>query len=118
MARSCKRICRDCGFMAPLAGALGVMFGVCCSEMSADGHVVDLFYGCGAHSGHPAPAGSGSPAYEPYDDGSLEVVEVERVPPSRLKPPTPNRSPRLSKNGLSRMSRPRRAGPEQPVEDV
>lgn len=79
MARSTKRICRDCGFMAPLAGALGVMFGVCCNEMSADGHVVDLYYGCGAHSDTPAPAGSGSPAYEPYDDGVLEVVEVERA---------------------------------------
>ena len=79
MARSTKRVCRDCGFMAPLAGALGVMFGVCCNEMSADGHVVDLFYGCGAHSDTPAPAGSGSPAYEPYDDGVLEVVEVERA---------------------------------------
>lgn len=77
MARSTKRICRDCGFMVPLAGALGVMFGVCCNEMSADGHVVDLFYGCGAHSDTPAPAGSGSPAFEPYDDGVLEVVEVE-----------------------------------------
>lgn len=76
MARSTKRVCRDCGFMVPLAGALGAMFGVCCNAMSADGRVVDFFYGCGAHSDTPAPAGHGSPAYEPYDDGVVEVVEV------------------------------------------
>jgi hypothetical protein len=76
MARATKRTCRDCGFMAPLAGALGVMFGVCCNEMSADGQVVDFAYGCGAHSDTPAPPGTGSPMYEPYDDGALEVVEA------------------------------------------
>ena len=79
MARSTKRVCRDCGFLAPLAGALGAMFGVCCNELSADGHVVDYSYGCGAHSDTPAAALSGSPAFEPYDDGVLEVVTVERV---------------------------------------
>jgi hypothetical protein len=75
MARSTKRICRDCGFYLPLAGALGSMFGVCGNGMAADGHVVDFTYGCGAHSDTPVPAGTGSPLYEPYDDGVLEVVE-------------------------------------------
>lgn len=75
MARSTKRVCRDCGFYLPLAGALGVMFGVCSNELSADGHVVDSEYGCGAHSDTPAPAGSGSPSYDPYDDGVLDVTE-------------------------------------------
>jgi hypothetical protein len=79
MARATKRVCRDCGFMVPLTGSLGRVFGVCCNELSADGHVVDLEYGCGAHSDTPAPAGSGSPAYEPYDDGVFEVVAAERV---------------------------------------
>jgi hypothetical protein len=77
MARATKRACRDCGFMVPLAGALGAMFGVCCNELSADGRVVDMFYGCGAHSDTPAPQGAGSPAYEPYDDGVLDIVTVE-----------------------------------------
>lgn len=75
MARATKRVCRDCGFMVPVGGALGAMFGVCCNEMAADGRVVDLFYGCGAHSDTPAPAALGSPAHSPYDDGVLEVVE-------------------------------------------
>ena len=76
MARATKRVCRDCGFMVPLAGALGAMFGVCCNEMAADAHVVDFEYGCGAHSDTPQPPGTGSPLYDPYDDGVLEVVEA------------------------------------------
>jgi hypothetical protein len=74
MARSTKRVCRDCGFFLPLAGSLGAMFGVCGNEMSADGHVVDCEYGCGAHSDTPAPAGAGSAGYDPYDDGVLDVT--------------------------------------------
>jgi hypothetical protein len=77
MARATKRACRDCGFMVPLAGALGVKFGVCCNELAADGHVVDFEYGCGAHSDTPAPAGNGSPQFEPYDDGVIEVTAAE-----------------------------------------
>jgi hypothetical protein len=75
MARSTRRVCRDCAFFLPLAGSLGSVFGVCGNEMSADGHVVDVEYGCGAHSDTPAPAGSGSPLYEPYDDGVVDVAE-------------------------------------------
>ena len=83
MARSTRRVCRDCGFYLPLAGSLGVMFGVCANELSADGHVVDAEYGCGAHSDTPAPAGTGSPLYDPYDDGVLDVTE----------PPAPSDEP-------------------------
>lgn len=83
MARSTKRVCRDCGFFLPLAGSLGAMFGVCGNELSADGQVVDKQYGCGAHSDTPAPAGTGSPMYEPYDDGVLDVVEA---PPEVSEP--------------------------------
>lgn len=76
MARSTKRICRDCGFFLPLAGSLGSMFGVCANEFAADGHVVDFAYGCGAHSDTPpAPSGAGSPLYDPYDDGVIDVAE-------------------------------------------
>lgn len=80
MARSTKRVCRDCGFYLPLAGSLGAMFGVCGNELSADGHVVDSRYGCGAHSDTPAPAGSGSPTYNPYDDGVLDITEKPTEP--------------------------------------
>lgn len=75
MSRSTKRVCRDCGFFLPLAGSLGAMFGVCGNEMSADGHIVDKQYGCGAHSDTPTPLGGGSPIYEPYDDGVLDIMQ-------------------------------------------
>lgn len=75
MAKATRRTCRDCGFYVPLGGVLGVMFGVCANEFAADGHVVDAEYGCGAHSDTPAPAGTGSPLYDPYDDGVLDLVE-------------------------------------------
>jgi hypothetical protein len=78
MARSTRRVCRDCAFYLPLAGALGGMFGVCANEMSADGHVVDAEYGCGAHSDTSAPAVSGAPIYQPYDDGVLDLLESQQ----------------------------------------
>nr|WP_142280620.1 DUF3027 domain-containing protein [Mycobacterium saskatchewanense] len=93
MARSTKRVCRDCGFFLPLAGSLGVMFGVCGNELSADGHIVDKLYGCGAHSDTPAPAGTGSPAYQPFDDGVLDVVES---PPGPAEPELAAAEPELA----------------------
>ncbi|MCS6712136.1 DUF3027 domain-containing protein [Brachybacterium sp. EF45031] len=43
--------CRSCGFLSLLAGSLRGEFGVCTNEWSpADGRVVHLDYGCGAHS--------------------------------------------------------------------
>ena len=95
MATSTRRVCRDCGFYLPLSGALGLMFGACANELSADGHVVDAEYGCGAHSDTPAPAGTGSPLYDPYDDGVLDVVAPPAPPaaaeetaaPSEKEPP-------------------------------
>lgn len=79
MARGTRRVCRDCGFLLPLAGSLRTMFGVCANEMAADGHVVDLEYGCGAHSDTPAPQGTGSPLFDPFDDGVLDVSVAEQV---------------------------------------
>lgn len=93
MARSTKRVCRDCGFFLPLSGSLGAMFGVCGNELSADGHIVDKQYGCGAHSDTPAPAGTGSPAYEPYDDG---VLDVAQAPVEPTAPPEPSEPPETS----------------------
>lgn len=102
MARATKRVCRDCGFMVPMAGALGAMFGVCCNEMAADGRVVDFFYGCGAHSDTPAPAGTGSPAFDPYDDGVVEVVEIPA--PVIPEPVTPEPDLSAETSGIPEMS--------------
>lgn len=76
MAVAAAYSCATCGFYLPLAGALRPAFGVCANEYSADGHVVAADYGCGAHSDVPAPKGDGSPAYDAYDDGALEIVSV------------------------------------------
>lgn len=51
MARHSARKCRECGFLMPMAGALRQGFGVCANGWSpADGRVIALEYGCGAHS--------------------------------------------------------------------
>ncbi|GAA2048757.1 DUF3027 domain-containing protein [Streptomyces cheonanensis] len=51
MAQSAPASCVTCGFLVPVAGSLRRSFGVCGNEFSpADGHVVALDYGCGAHS--------------------------------------------------------------------
>lgn len=51
MARHAPGTCATCAFFVPLAGALGAGFGVCANDISpADGRVVDVAYGCGAHS--------------------------------------------------------------------
>lgn len=51
MAQAAPANCVTCGFLVPMAGSLRQAFGVCANEFSpADGHVVSLAYGCGAHS--------------------------------------------------------------------
>jgi hypothetical protein len=51
MARSVSLTCSTCGFLMTMGGPLGQAFGVCAQEMSpADGCVVSLGFGCGAHS--------------------------------------------------------------------
>lgn len=51
MAKSAALSCSTCGFLLPMGGPLGQAFGVCAQAMSpADGSVVSLAYGCGAHS--------------------------------------------------------------------
>lgn len=51
MARQASAECGTCGFVLPMGGPLGQQFAVCANQMSpADGHVVSLTFGCGAHS--------------------------------------------------------------------
>jgi hypothetical protein len=51
MARSAPAPCGSCGFLLPIGGPTGAAFGVCANEMSpADGRVVSVTFGCGAHS--------------------------------------------------------------------
>lgn len=74
MAKAAPSTCGLCGFYLPLAGSLSAAFGVCGNEYAADGHVVHVQYGCGAHSDTELPTGAGSPAYDPFDDAALDVT--------------------------------------------
>lgn len=50
-SRAADADCRTCGFLVPLSGHLGTLFGVCVNEWSPDdGKVVAFDHGCGAHS--------------------------------------------------------------------
>ena len=76
MARAAPAHCGTCGFLLPLAGALRGAFGVCANAYSpADGVVVAVGFGCGAHSDVEAGAAPVNPAELVYDDG----VELEPV---------------------------------------
>ena len=51
MARHAPGPCVTCGFFLPLAGSLRSMLGACGNAYApADGRVVTVDYGCGAHS--------------------------------------------------------------------
>ncbi|RKN41716.1 DUF3027 domain-containing protein [Streptomyces hoynatensis] len=51
MAQAAPAGCVSCGFLLPMAGRLRQAFGICGNAYSpADGRVVSLAYGCGAHS--------------------------------------------------------------------
>lgn len=51
MAKHAPARCGTCGFYLQLAGSLSAGFGVCGNEITeADGQVVSVEYGCGAHS--------------------------------------------------------------------
>lgn len=70
--------CDTCGFMIPLQGELGTMFGVCANRWSPDdGRVVSLDHGCGEHSEIEPPEEpslwvQSKPA---YDDLHIDVVK-------------------------------------------
>lgn len=75
MARLAPGTCSTCAFYIPVAGALGAGFGVCGNEFSpADGHVVDLAFGCGAHSEVRAEVSSREITHDAVlDELALEV---------------------------------------------
>ncbi|SFW62028.1 DUF3027 domain-containing protein [Amycolatopsis australiensis] len=81
MARSAPDVCGTCGFFVPLAGSLRGMFGVCGNEIApADGHVVDVEYGCGAHSEVEVELTSSVPVAElVYDDSLLDFAPTPEL---------------------------------------
>lgn len=79
MARGVPFSCGTCGFYVPLAGSMRGAFGVCTNDISpADGHAVDVEYGCGAHSEVEVEVSSSVPVAElVYDDSLIDVVSGE-----------------------------------------
>lgn len=80
LARAAPGPCLTCGFLAPLAGPLGQVFGVCANEYAPDdGRVVSLDHGCGAHSeatgGRPG-AGALPPV---IDEVGYDLVDMPGV---------------------------------------
>ncbi|WP_425956029.1 DUF3027 domain-containing protein [Xylanimonas sp. McL0601] len=75
--------CLSCGFLIPLAGPMGQLFGVCANAWSPDdGKVVSLDHGCGAHSETDVEAvPSDWPDADPLiDETTLELVEQPAGP--------------------------------------
>lgn len=57
MAEAAPKPCASCGFLVPVAGPLSRAFGVCANDLApADGRLVSVAYGCGAHSEVLEPA--------------------------------------------------------------
>ncbi|WP_410665644.1 DUF3027 domain-containing protein [Amycolatopsis sp. lyj-84] len=85
MARSAPDVCGSCGFFVSLAGSLSAAFGACTNDISpADGHVVDVAYGCGAHSEIEVEVTSSVPVAELVYDDSL--VDFEPAPEAPAEP--------------------------------
>lgn len=80
--------CMTCGFLIPLQGPLGAVFGVCANEWSPDdGKVVALEHGCGAHSQTDVPElASLWPEPAPLID-ELRVEVTEKAVAAVAEPP-------------------------------
>lgn len=97
MARSAPDRCGRCGFYLPLAGSLRAAFGVCGNELApADGRVVHVEYGCGAHSEVELEASSPVPVVDlVYDDTTMDIEpRLNAAEPVAVEPePEPEPEP-------------------------
>jgi hypothetical protein len=76
VARAAADNCVSCGFLLPLAGGLGRMFGVCGNIFAADdARVVSFDHGCGAHSEVVVELTSPVPVEEPFVDEEFETFD-------------------------------------------
>ncbi|MDX2708004.1 DUF3027 domain-containing protein [Streptomyces sp. NPDC001902] len=77
MAQAAPAQCVSCGFLVPIAGSLRQAFGVCANEFSpADGRVVSLAYGCGAHSEAAVMPKTPRPAPPVLDETAIEPLPL------------------------------------------
>jgi Protein of unknown function (DUF3027) len=80
LARAAPGPCVTCGFLTPLAGPLGRVFGVCANEYAPDdGRVVSLDHGCGAHS-EAVTARAGAGVIAPViDEIGYDLVDMPGI---------------------------------------
>ncbi|MFE0192342.1 DUF3027 domain-containing protein [Streptomyces sp. NPDC059008] len=77
MAQAAPATCLTCGFLTPLTGSLRQAFGVCANEFApADGRVVSLSYGCGAHSEAAVMPKTPRPAPPVVDETVVEPLSL------------------------------------------
>ena len=77
MAKAAPAPCTSCGFLLPMGGLVGQAFGVCANPFGADGRVVSLGYGCGAHSSVRAIEGTGVPVTDiVVDEVRADALEL------------------------------------------
>ena len=80
IAKAAPGRCGDCGFLTPLAGSLGRVFGACANAVAPDdGRVVALTHGCGAHSETVVDVIESSYAGMAVEDDEFEVVDGDEV---------------------------------------
>ena len=78
-ARLAAKSCSSCGFMVPIGGFLGQGFAICANIISpADGKVVSLGFGCGAHSEITALSTSAPAASAVVDTFDFEDLDIVR----------------------------------------
>jgi hypothetical protein len=94
MAQAAPANCVSCGFLAPIAGSLSQAFGVCANEFSpADGRLVSLGYGCGAHSEAAVMPGPQQPAPMVLDEfHDAEAMALDQAADAPQSPDGGNRA--------------------------
>jgi len=93
MAQAAPATCVSCGFLTPIGGSLGQSFGVCANEFSpADGRMVSLAYGCGAHSEAAIMPKTPRPAPPVVDETKVEPFPLRPSPDSGSVPAVPDES--------------------------
>jgi hypothetical protein len=80
LARAAPGPCVTCGFLTPLAGPLGRVFGVCTNEYAPDdGRVVSLDHGCGAHSEAIQVRPGAGPHAPVIDEVGYDLVDMPGI---------------------------------------
>lgn len=91
MAKSAPAKCGSCGFLVPIGGSIGQVFGVCGNEFgAADGQIVATTFGCGAHSSVKVAQGAPIPVVDlVIDDRADELTDGSDLPDYVADEPKP-----------------------------